>query len=165
MVPQLYVVSLVLSHVLQKSILEPLFQSSGPWMFSTATPSLADISLYYQLSWGNDIAAGRNLADLSGGELSNTNTEGTVSVFNPTRYPALHRWYTAMQEYRSKLPLTEKKASAEEAVQQMRRYTPPRGASLLIPTPNKPHYELDNKNGLVPGTRVSVAPDDTGRDE
>lgn len=35
----------------------------------------------------------------------------------------------------------------------------------LIPTPSSQHMDLDEKNGLMVGVRVSVAPDDTGRDE
>jgi len=135
-------------------------------MFSTPTPSLADISLYYQLSWGLDIAAGRGIENLTNGGTSNTNTEGASVVFNQQRYPALHRWYIAMRHYFSELPSTEKRApSLESALQQLRSFASPSSIPLLLPTPNIAHLELDQKNGLVPGVQVSVAPDDTGRDE
>ena len=37
-------------------------------------------------------------------------------------------------------------------------------AGLLLPTPAPQHVEFDRKLGL-PGVRVTVAPDDTGRDD
>jgi len=60
----------------------------------------------------------------------------------------------------------EKRApSLESALQQLRSFAPPSSISLLLPTPNTAHLELDQKNELVPGVQVSVAPDDTRRGE
>lgn len=41
------------------------------------------------------------------------------------------------------------------------------GPIPLLPIPGVGRYDdkLDQRNGLVPGTRVSVTPDDTGRDD
>ena len=147
-------------------MLEPQFQQADPWIFPTATPSFTDVALYAQLSWGKDIAIGRGIEDLTAGELPDTQTEGVDSFFDGTRYPALHRWFTAMKDYVANLPSTESKStSAQDALEQMRNYKLPASAPLLLPTPANPHRDLDKQAGLVSGIQVSVAPDDTGRDE
>lgn len=38
-------------------------------------------------------------------------------------------------------------------------------AGVLLLTPAPQHVEFDRKSGLLPGVQVSVAPDDTGRDD
>lgn len=124
---------------------------------------MADIALYYQLSWGIDIAAGRGIHNLTGGGTQDTDTEGTGTVFNAARYPSLHQWFVAMRNYFANLPSTETKASPEQAIQLMKSYNAPESVSLLLPTAAEPHSELDQRNGLAPGATVSVAPDDTGR--
>jgi hypothetical protein len=150
----------------EQSILENQFHSAGPWIFSTPHPSLADISLYYQLDWGQDIAAGRGIENLTGGGTKDTNSEGASSVFNAARYPALFKWYMSMKQYFASLPSTETRASdTGAAMQQLKEYKPEKWRSVVLPTPAKPHFDLDRKTGLVPGVKVSVAPDDTGRDE
>jgi hypothetical protein len=45
---------------LQLRMLEPTYKE-GKWALPTKTPSLADVSLYYQLRWGIDIAAGKGV--------------------------------------------------------------------------------------------------------
>lgn len=147
------------------SILEPMFGSSdGPWIMSTAAPSLADASLYTGLLWGNDIAAGRLINDLTGGGTEDTDTEGATAVFNEQRYPGICRWYAMMQRYLENLPSTETKDPPfEDVLFRLKQYNGPPPA--LIPTPNTSHADLDQKNGLIPGAMVSIAPDDTGRDE
>jgi len=138
-------------------------------MFSTKTPSLADITLYYQLLWGTDIAAGRGIQNLTGGEAKDTDAEGATSVFNANRYPSLYKWFYAVRDFLDNLPSTATVAATPNAIsaalQLAKDYVAPGAESLLIPTPNETHFDLDRTNGLVPGTRVSVAPDDTGRDE
>lgn len=65
-----------------------------------------------------------------------------------------------------KLPSTETKTTdPQEALQRIKAYTPPSSTSLLVPTPREAHAELDGRIGLVPGVRVLVVPDDTGRAE
>ena len=116
-----------------------------------------------------NIAAGRGMENLTAGGLKDTNTEGASTVFNATRYPALHKWFQGTKDFLQTLPSTETVATTpddtSEALQQIKNYIPSKKESLLLPTPNETHFELDKKNGLVLGTRVSVAPDDTGRDE
>lgn len=98
--------------------------------------------------------------------MKDTNFEGASSVFCATRYPALYKWYLAMKQYFAGLPSTETRVSNTEApLQHLKDYRPDKWSSLLMPTPARPHFDLDRKNGLVPGVKVSVAPDDTGRDE
>jgi hypothetical protein len=71
-----------------------------------------------------------------------------------------------MKEYFASLPSTEIRAlDARAAMQQLKEYKPEKWKPLVLPTPAKPHFDLDRKTGLVPGVKVSVVPDDTGRDE
>jgi hypothetical protein len=71
-----------------------------------------------------------------------------------------------MKEYFASLPSTETRAlDTGAAMQRLKEYKLGKWKSLVLPTPAKPHFDLDRKTGLVPGTKVSVAPDDTGRDE
>jgi glutathione S-transferase len=153
---------------LQLSLLEPLFRNkTGPWIFSTKTPSAADIALYYQLKWGNDIAAGRYIANLTGGGTSDTDTDGTTSVFNPKRYPGLSKWFAAFTQYIDGLPIVESTIGDEEGLEILKRGTNAavRSDIPLLPTPAPSHLELDSENGLKMGIKVSVFPDDTGRNE
>ncbi|GAB1741570.1 hypothetical protein NU219Hw_g6796t1 [Hortaea werneckii] len=150
---------------MQLSILEPLFANEDtPWIFSASSPSLADISVFYQLSWGSDIAAGRLINNLTGGDTSDTETVGATSVFNAKRYPALFTWYTTFQRYIENLPSTETKDPDFSEILEQIKQSPSLGKkSLLLPTPRSSHAELDAKTGLKEGTVVTVAPDDTGR--
>jgi glutathione S-transferase len=50
------------------------------WLFDTETPSMADVSLYYQLDWGKEIASGKGIGDLTGGGTEDTNTVGMGEV-------------------------------------------------------------------------------------
>lgn len=152
---------------LHLSILEPLFKDTdGPWIFSTNTPSLADIALFYQLEWGNNIAAGKGIKNLTEGESNDSSAQGATMVFNAQRYPNLMKWFDAFHLYLSRLPNVEIRAvdSPENALRATRDYVFAKEIALL-PTSAPPHVELDAKNGLLLGAEVTVAPDDTGRDE
>lgn len=155
---------------LQLSVLEPLFAETNdqrPWVLSTEKPSLADVALFYQLDWGNDIAAGRGTESLTGGGTYDEQTAlGATPVFNAERYPNLHRWFAAFRRYHNGLPSLETRLedNPEIALRKVRDYSMPDIVPLLL-TPAAPHVELDSKNGLVPGIEISVAPDDTGREE
>jgi glutathione S-transferase len=153
---------------MQLSMLEPLFNDDmgEPWIFSTRAPSAADISLYYQLKWGNDIAAGRYISDLTGGGTEDTDTVGAASVFNPKRYPGICKWFEAFTKYIEGLPDVEKKITEEEGLEILKKSKKLESTDIpLIPTAAPPHKELDTRNGLHVGGKVSVAPDDTGRNE
>lgn len=152
---------------LHLSILEPLFKDTdGPWIFSTEKPSLADIALFYQLEWGNNIAAGRGTANLTAGGTYDSSTQGATPVFNAQRYPNLFTWFEAFRSYLSRLPSMETRVvnSPENALRATRDYGF-RKEIPLLPTSAPAHAELDRRNGLLPGAAVSVAPDDTGRAE
>ncbi|KAF2103349.1 hypothetical protein NA57DRAFT_33575 [Rhizodiscina lignyota] len=147
------------------SILEPLFHSGGDWVFSAPTPSLADVALHYQLNWGNDMAVGRGLANLSGGELEDTNLDGLEAFFNDRRYPGLSRWFKRFKDHIDNLPLTETKVADPSAVlATLKSYEGPSNPPKMLPTGAPPMQELDEANQLTPGTLVSIAPDDTGRE-
>ncbi len=71
-----------------------------------------------------------------------------------------------MKQHFADLPSTETKVTnPDAALRQLQDYQPETAKSLLTPTSAKPHYKVDKKLGLLPGIKVSVAPDDTGRDE
>jgi glutathione S-transferase len=151
------------------SMLEPLFSKSNDslWIFGTEQPSLADVALFYQLDWGNDIAKGKGIYNLTGGGTMDTMTGGAQIVFNESRYPNLCRWFTAFQKYIEKLAKVENRHPTEhEALAAVKSYSAPHSVSdVLLPTPAPPHAELDMENGFVAGAMVSVAPDDTGKAE
>lgn len=153
---------------LQLSLFEPLFaETDGPWIFSTSSPSLADISVYYQLLWGEEISSGRYSNNISEGELRDENTgEIMAQVFNAQRYPGVHAWYRRMRAYFDELPAVEdKKTSVESVLEQMKKSPALGSKSLLLPTLRSSHADLDAKTGLQDGAQVSIVPDDTGREE
>jgi len=151
---------------LHLSLLEPTFQKPGAWAVPTKTPSLADISLYYQLRWGVDIAAGRGIYNLSGGGTRDTEEDVAGSVFNESRYPGLWRWFHAFEAYISSLPDTQNilPTSNTSWIDALRQTPLVPDEQLLVPTAVEQHPSLDAQRGLVPGVSVSVAPDDTGKD-
>lgn len=146
------------------SILEPQFaESKEGWIFATDKPSLADIALWYQLRWGIDIAAGKGIYNLTGGGTTDQAKDVTGSVFNEERYPRLWRWFHAFEKHIESLPTMLKDCSEDEAVNILKGY---KGENMdLLLTPANPHWDLDGQNGLVSGAKVSVVPDDTGRNK
>ncbi|KAF1919243.1 hypothetical protein BDU57DRAFT_568596 [Ampelomyces quisqualis] len=142
------------------AMLEPTFKNKGEWVFPTPTPSLADISLYYQLRWGIDIAAGRGIENLTGGGTTDTQEDVTGKVFNEERYPGLWTWFHAFEKYIESSP--DKQVTNPEgwldAVKESRIVS---SEKLLLPT--SVEYHPDLQRDLVPGVSVSVVPDDTGR--
>lgn len=148
------------------SLLEPTFKKPGAWAVPTKTPSLADISLYYQLRWGIDIAAGRGIHNLTGGGTSDTEKDVAGEVFNETRYPGLWKWFHAFEAYIDSLPdtqttMNEKKTGWIDALRSAALLSE---NELLVPTAVEQHPSLDTQRGLIKGVSVSVVPDDTGRD-
>lgn len=152
---------------LQLSILEPMFEdSNGSFIFSTDSPSLADISLYYELKWGEEVGSGHHTEHITAGEITDAELEGATPVLNAQRYPGLYKWYKTIERYFDNLPSTEEKCeNFENVLKQMKDSPTLGGKSLLLPTPRSTHVELDKKCGLEEGTLVSVTPDDTGKDE
>ncbi|KAF2824601.1 hypothetical protein CC86DRAFT_353042 [Ophiobolus disseminans] len=151
---------------LHLSLLEPTFSKPGAWAVPTKTPSLADISLYYQLRWGVDIAAGRGVYDLSGGGTGDAEEDVVGEVFNEGRYPGLWAWFHAFETYISTLPdpQTTVPSSSTTWIETLRQTPLLADEQLLVPTAVEQHPSLDKQRGLVKGVSVSVAPDDTGRD-
>lgn len=148
------------------SLLEPLFAGGdGKWVFPTDTPSLADLSLYYQVRWGVDIAAGRGIYNLTGGGTGDTDTDVTRSVWNAERYPGLWRWFHAFEKYNQGLQdLETVVGQGDEAWKgELEKASFWDEESVLVPAAAEPHTLLDEQRGLKPGVIVSVAPDDTGR--
>lgn len=150
---------------LQLSLFEDLFrEADDEWVFWTPEPSLADISIWYQLNWGMEMAQGKGIYNLTGGGTADTSgKEGAESVFNKERYPATWLWYERFKVHMERMENVEKKISEGEA-ERLLTSVPDTGPKVL-PTHAKPHTELDGKNGLTSGAMISVAPDDTGRDE
>lgn len=158
---------------MQLSMLEPLFDRAedddgGNWIFSTSAPGLADVSLLYELSWARDVAKGRITEGLTQGETrEGKELEGADPVFNAQRYPRLFAWFRMMERYFENLPDVETKVERdfEEVVKAMKESPALGKKSLLLPTPRSTLADLDGKCGLTEGAMVSIAPDDTGRDE
>ena len=152
---------------MQLSVLEPQLAEATaqhPWLFSTSTPSLADVALFTQLNWGNEIAAGAGTRDLTGGAAdADESAAGAAPVFNALRYPKVFGWFAAFRAYHDALPDRETiLTDPEPALSRVREAALPETVPLL-PTSVCPHAELDRRNGRVDGAEVSVAPDDTGR--
>lgn len=151
----------------QLSMLEPLFGTDGPWIFSTPTPSLADVSVYYELLWGWDISSGEKSSSLTMGDATDSKEAGMAPVFNAHRYPGVHAWYHRMKRYFDELPTTEQDKSEDmvSVLEQMKAAPALGKRSILLPTPRASIEELCNRTGLREGSLVSITPDDTGRDE
>jgi hypothetical protein len=132
----------------------------------TKTPSLADISLYYQLRWGIDIAAGKGIYNLSGGGTVDTNDDLVGQVFNEKRHPGLMRWFKAFEAYIDGLPDVQTTVPLTDTrwKNALRRTPLLSDQDLLVPTAVGQHTSLDTQRGLVPGVGVTIVPDDTGRD-
>jgi hypothetical protein len=143
------------------AMLEPGFSDKGKWAIPTKTPSLADVSLYYQLRWGIDIAAGVGIENLSGGGVKDTKEDVVGKVFNEKRYPGLWSWFHAFEKYVQGLPDVQKMETEGwlEGIKETKMR--PHGEVLI---PSAGEYQAELQKELVPGVRVSIAPDDTGRD-
>lgn len=149
---------------LHLSVLEPQFANvNGGWIFATKSPSLADIALWYQLRWGIDMANGKGIYNLTGGGTADQSNDVTSSIFNEKRYPNLWRWFHAFEKNVEGLPVVKKDCSEDEAAKILKEYKG--GKMNLLQTPAAPHRDLDSKIGLAAGIKVSVAPDDTGRNK
>ena len=157
---------------MQLSMFEPLLDhddedvGSG-WIFSTAAPSLADLSLFYELRWASEIASGKVTEHITQGETRDGELEGVKPVFNAQRYPRVYAWYRMMERYFEQLPDVGTQAPEDfgEVVKVMKQAPQLGKKSLLLPTPRSTIAELDAKCGLTEGAVISIAPDDTGRDE
>jgi hypothetical protein len=134
----------------------------------TPNPSLADISLYYQLRWGLDISAGKGIYNLTGGGTQDTQDDVMSGVFNAERYPGLSAWFARFETYFASLPDLETTIDANSSNEwKQTLQSSPRLAEkdLLVSAAADQHPTLDVQRGLIPGVIVSVAPDDTGRDD
>jgi hypothetical protein len=141
---------------------------SGTWVIPTEQPSLADISFYYQLRWGMDISAGKGIYNLTGGGTQDVGEDVVSDVFNERRYPGIWNWFHAFEAYISSLPDLETTVEEKSRgwVEALRAAESLSEEELLVPTPVDAHPTgLDVQRGLLPGATVSVAPDDTGRDD
>jgi glutathione S-transferase len=151
---------------LHLSMLEPAFSNKfARWMFPTETPSLADVSLYYQIRWGVDIASGKGIYNLTGGGTSDTESNVTTSVWNERRYPGLWRWLSRFEAHIASLPdlevvVPKGDTTWKKRVSEARLWDDDR---MLVPAVTGTHEILDRQRGLVPGIVASVTPDDTGR--
>lgn len=139
-------------------------ENNTPWAFSTPHPSLADVSLHYQLAWGADMAAGRGIENLTGGGAKDTPSEGIESFFTQQRYPGLSRWFKSFRDYIDSVPSTETRVTDTAALlDEVKAYEDAESAPPLLPTAAPQLERLDELNGLKIGATVSIAPDDTGR--
>lgn len=149
------------------SMLEDLCsEAASDWLLSTNTPSLADISVWYQLKWGSDISKGHLIDNLTAGGTPATSERGAEQIFNDSRYPALYSWYNRFADHINRLDEVESTAiSIDDLVRQLKDVPRSDAGESLLPTPARSSAELDRECGLIPGEEVSVTPDDTGRDK
>ena len=63
------------------------------------------------------------------------------------------------------LPSVQTAATSEADALNLIREAQLPDSPQLVPTSNAAHEELSQKTGLVPGAEVTIAPDDTGRDD
>lgn len=151
------------------SILEPLFaDNKGQWFLDTEKPSAADLSLWYQLDWGEKFARGEGIDNLTAGDAPNMNEEGMAPVFNSSRYPGLWAWFENFKDYVDALPKVETRVEGvdETGVDKVMSSLEKAERSEeipMLPTPNERLQDLEESIGLKIGSRVSIAPDDTGR--
>lgn len=134
----------------------------------TTKPSLADLSLYYQLRWGLDISAGKGIYNLTGGGTQDTQDDVMSAVFNAERFPGLWDWFARFETYIGILPdltTTIDANSSDEWKDTLRSSPVLEENEILVPAAVEQHPTLDAQLGLTPGVVVSVAPDDTGRDD
>lgn len=154
---------------MQFSMLEPLFEGGeNTFIFSTSSPSLADISLFYEIEWADNIAAGRYTYHISEGEMPNEQElEGLKPLLNMERYSGLFTWFKMMKNYLENLPSTETDGSDnfDDVLKQIKESPNVGRKSLLLPTPRSGHQEIDQRRGMKEGVEVAIAPDDTGKDE
>lgn len=151
---------------LHLSLLEPQLAHGG-WLFSTKRPSLADISLFYQLDWAKKTSAGQGIHSLTAGGTDDTYSPIMEEIFNPRRYPAVFLWFQRFQKFFDNLPSTETRVDTneDEALEKLLAAASERRVPQLLPTPAPLNEELNEKIGLSIGAEVRVAPDDTGRDD
>ena len=158
------------------SILEPLFEENATdgekWILRTPTPGAADMNLYFMFKWGRDIAKGVGVNNLTGGELPEMTLEGIEGLFNERRFPGIWRWYENVEQYWNALPEVEERviedgdlAGAKMILQQVNSAGIEGNEIPMLATPQPWNEALDAKSGLVVGQEVSVAPDDTGKDD
>lgn len=149
------------------SILEPMFIDGG-WVLGGPDPTLADVSMYYQLEWGKNISKGIGIDDLTGGGTSDGIGEGMDEVFNDNRYPGLLAWYKRFESFVNALPIVEERiekgdTKGVESVMEALREASRDEEVPLLSTPNGRLTEREESLGIKYGGKVSVAPDDTGR--
>lgn len=153
---------------LHLSLLEPLFKTKRferDWIFPTDSPSLADVSLYYQIKWGVDIASGRGIYNLTGGGTKDTSEEVTKDVWNEQRYPGLWHWFHQFEKYINSLPdlevvVKEGDHAWKQALEETELW---KNDNVMVPAAATSHEQFDSQRGFRPGVMVSVVPDDTGR--
>jgi hypothetical protein len=157
------------------SILEPLFAQNDAdgekWMLRTPTPGAADVNLYFMFKWGRDIAKGVGVNNLTGGELPEMSLDGIENLFTEERFPGIWRWYESVEEYWNGLPEVESKViedgderGVKKVLEELGVFEKGKVVIPVLPTPQPWNKYLDEKSGLTVGQKVSVAPDDTGRD-
>ncbi|KAF2708710.1 hypothetical protein K504DRAFT_381221 [Pleomassaria siparia CBS 279.74] len=151
---------------LHLSLLEPTLKS-GTWVIPTPAPSLADLSLYYQLRWGTDIAQGKGVYNLTGGNVEEGGEDVVSQVWNEQRYPGTWKWFHAFEAHIASLPDLETTVPESDTswISALQKSEPLPDHLLLVPAAVEGNSKLDTQRGLVPGVAVSVAPDDTGRDD
>lgn len=158
------------------SILEPLFRAAmdenngkGGWILGGDKPSAADVNIWYQLDWGEKIARGEGIEDLTGRGTDDRSGagKGISQAFNEKRYPGLWSWFNRFKSHLDNLPSIEVRVERndpeglERTIKQLEDCEAADEVPLL-PTDNARLSQVEDTIGLKIGSRVSVRPADTG---
>ena len=119
------------------------------------------------MDWARAISAGRGIHNLTGGGTADTHHDIIGQVFNAERYPNIWAWFHRFGEFTETLWSTETRitSNVEQVLKEYLISSSESSAPLLLASPRDAHTRLDAQTGLQPGIDVSVAPDDTGRDD
>ena len=99
---------------------------------------------------------------------SNPESKGiTDEVFNEERYPGIWNWYHALEAYLESLPNLESEIEGDGKgwKETLNSSSLLNDEECLVPTPAAENAVVDVQRGLVQGAMVSIAPDDTGKDD
>lgn len=152
------------------SRVNPLFEAldENHWILGSSKPSVADVSFYYQLDWGERISRGEGIENLTGGGTADIAGKGMGDVFNKARYPAIWNWFHRFRDYVDGLPDHETRLGrgdeqgTQDLIQRIQQ-SPLQDSLWMLPTSRSALIHLEEQSGLKIGSKVSVYPADTGR--
>lgn len=152
------------------SRVNPLFEELDPnsWILGGAVPTVADVSFYYQLDWGEKMSRGVGIENLTAGGAADGTEKDPNEVFNKERYPAIWNWFQRFKDHIDALPNHETRVEKGDEqgladLMQRIKQSPEQEPVWMLPTPRNALMQLEERSGLKIGSKVSIYPADTGR--